>query len=118
HFFGVAAKLMRQILVSYAIYHKANKRSLCPKLSLDEAMDVPEKPKADPVELIMLGKALKHLTELDPQSSQIVGLREFGGLTIEEAAEVLGSSPATIKREWKLAKAWLHYKLTEGDLAE
>lgn len=104
-FFGIAAQMMRRILVNYALSRKAEKRGgPVRKLSLDEALSFFEE---QDVNLIALDEALTNLAALDPQQSQIVELRFFGGLTIEEVAEVLDVSPATIKREWSSAKLWL-----------
>jgi RNA polymerase sigma factor (TIGR02999 family) len=112
HFFGIAANLMRQILVNHALSHKAAKRGGTEvKLPLDEAVGVA---KQQGVDLVALDEALSRLAVLDPQQGRIVELRFFGGLTIEEAAEVLRISPATVKREWATAKAWLHCSLTKG----
>jgi len=114
HFFGIAANLMRQILVNHALAHRATKRGgTAIKLTLEEAVGVS---KEEGVDLVALDQALSRLAALDPQQSQVVELRFFGGLTIEEAAEVLRVSPATVKREWTLAKAWLHCALTRGGL--
>ena len=109
-FFAVASELIRRILVDYARNRMAAKRggpSL--KLSLDEAMAAPED--AD-IDLVALDDALRALAVRDPQQSRIVELRYFGGLTIEATAEVLGISPATVKRDWVLAKAFLKRELT------
>ena len=111
HFFGLAAQLMRTILVDHARSHASAKRGGgAHKLELDEAMVVSQQ-KAS--EVIALDDALKQLALLDPQQSRIVELRFFGGLTVEEAAEVLHVSPATIKREWSTAKAWLYHELAK-----
>jgi RNA polymerase sigma factor (TIGR02999 family) len=110
HFFGVAAQMIRRILVDYARARNTDKRGKgAPQLSLDEAIGVPEHKS---VELIALDDALKQLGELDEQQSKIVELRFFVGLSIEETAEVLGISPATVKREWTSAKAWLFRELS------
>jgi RNA polymerase sigma factor (TIGR02999 family) len=110
HFFGVAAQMIRHILVDHARAALAGKRGGgAAKLSLDEAIAV-SGPKD--VDLIRLDDALKDLARLDQQQGKIVELRYFGGLTIEETAEVLGISPATVKRDWVIAKAWLHRNLT------
>ena len=110
HFFGIAANLMRQILVNHALAHRAAKRGgTALKLTLEEAASVP---KGQDVDLVALDEALTRLAALDPQQGRVVELRFFGGLTIEEAAEVLRISPATVKRQWTLAKAWLHCTLT------
>ena len=111
HFFGIAAQLMRTILVDHARSHACAKRGgAAGKLELDEALVVSQQKAA---EVIALDEALQQLALLDPQQSRIVELRFFGGLTVEEAAEVLHISPATIKREWSSAKAWLYRELTE-----
>jgi RNA polymerase sigma factor (TIGR02999 family) len=112
HFFGIAAQLMRTILVDHARSHASAKRGGgARKLELDEALVVSQQ-KAS--EVIALDDALKQLALLDSQQSRIVELRFFGGLTVEEAAEVLQVSPATIKREWSTAKAWLYHELAKA----
>ena len=109
HFFGIAAQLMRTILVDHARSHASAKRGGgANKLELDEAMVVSQQ-KAS--EVLALDDALKQLALIDPQQSRIVELRFFGGLTVEETAEVMHLSPATIKREWSTAKAWLYREL-------
>jgi RNA polymerase sigma factor (TIGR02999 family) len=109
HFFGVAAQMMRRILVSHARAHRAKKRGHgALPLSLDEAPEVRAKPKVD---LVALDEALDRLTEIDPRQGRVVELRFFGGLSIEEAGEVLSLSPATVGREWRMAKAWLYKEL-------
>jgi RNA polymerase sigma factor (TIGR02999 family) len=111
HFFGIAAQLMRTILVDHARSHACAKRGGgAGRLELDEALAVSQQ-KAS--EVIALDDALKALALIDPQQSRIVELRFFGGLTVEEAAEVLHVSPATIKREWSSAKAWLYRELAK-----
>jgi RNA polymerase sigma factor (TIGR02999 family) len=119
HFFGIAAHVMRQILVEYARAHNAAKRggpSAC-KLTLDEALDLPKKVDVD---VIALDGALDRLNQLDPQQSRIVELRFFGGLSIEETAEFLGISPKTVKRDWTVAKTWLRSELRcrDGDISK
>jgi len=111
HFFGVAAQLMRRILVEHARAHHAQKRGGdASKLSLEEAINYfPQKE----MTLVALDDALKQLEELDPRQSRIVELRFFGGLTTEEVAEVIGISTATVEREWRSARAWLHSQLAE-----
>lgn len=105
HFIGVAAQLMRRILVDHARGRVASKRGGGrQKLSLQALDSFFEEPDLD---LVALDDALGELAEMDPQQSRIVELRFFGGLTIEETAEVVGVSPMTVKREWALAKAWL-----------
>jgi RNA polymerase sigma factor (TIGR02999 family) len=115
HFFGVAARLMRQILVDHARNHQAVKRggnSL--KLTLHEGL-VGRKEKD--VDLLALDDALNNLAELNPQQSQIVELRFFSGLTIEDTSEVLGVSPATVKRSWTTARAWLFREMNGSEQA-
>jgi RNA polymerase sigma factor (TIGR02999 family) len=109
HFFAVASHLMRQILVDYARKHCAAKRGANRfTLRLDEAIAVPKKRE---LELVALDDALKGLDQLDPQQRRIVELRFFGGLTIDETSEVLGISPATVKRHWATARVWLHHEM-------
>ena len=109
-FVGVAAQLMRRILVDHARKRQAAKRGAAlSKLSLDVAIDLPE---AREVDLLLLDGALKSLERLDPQQSRLVELRFFGGLSIEEVAEVLGVSSGTVKRGWAMARAWLHHQIS------
>ena len=110
HFLGVAAQVMRRILVDYARTHRAEKRGGgWDKLAFDEALA----PSAErSLDLVALDDALKDLLALDPRQSQIVELRFFGGLTNEEIGEVLDVSPRTVKREWRMAKAWLRREIT------
>jgi len=111
HFFGIAANLMRTILVDHARAHASAKRGGgARKLELDEELVISQQ-KA--TEVLALDETLKQLALIDPQQSRIVELRFFGGLTVEEAAEVLHVSPATIKREWSTAKAWLYHELSK-----
>ena len=111
HFFAIAAQLMRTILVDHARSHACAKRGGgANKLELDEALVVSQE-KAS--EVVALDDALQVLAQIDPQQSRIVELRFFGGLTVEETAEVLQLSPATIKREWSTAKAWLYRELAK-----
>ena len=106
HFLGVAAQMMRRILVDHARGQRAEKRGgEIQKLSLDENIDVSGERAAD---LVALDEALERLAELDPQKSRIVELRFFGGLSVEETAEVIGVSAPTVKRQWRMAKAWLY----------
>ena len=112
HFFGIAAQLMRQILVDHARSRQAAKRGGDVfKISLDESTALPEQKDLD---LIALDDALKSLSELDSQQSRIVELRYFAGLTIEDTSEVLGISPATVKRDWATARAWLQREMLRG----
>ncbi len=105
HFFGIAAQLIRRILVDYARARFAEKRgSNTPRLSLD---DVVESPAVRDLDLVALDDALDDLGQIDPRQSRVVELRFFAGLSVEETAEVMQMSPATVKREWTAAKAWL-----------
>ena len=113
HFFGVTANLMRRILVDNARAHLADKRgSGLPKVSLNEAIAMSRE---RPAELLALDESLTQLAATDPQQSRIVELRVFAGLTIEQTAEVLGISPATVKRDWNLAKAWLLREIEKAE---
>ena len=109
HFFGVAAQLMRHILVDHARNRAAAKRGAgAPRLTLDPDIALPQE---RDVNLIALDDALNQLAALDPQQSRLVELRFFGGLSIEETSVVLGVSPATVKREWATARAWLQREM-------
>jgi RNA polymerase sigma factor (TIGR02999 family) len=111
HFFGVDAQLMRRILIDHARGHTRQKRGgEQKKVSLDEAFVFSER-QAD--ELLAVDDSLKRLEEIDPRQARVVELRFFGGLSVEEAAEVLGVSPKTVKRDWSVAKAWLYADLKE-----
>jgi RNA polymerase sigma factor (TIGR02999 family) len=112
HFMGVASRLMRQILVDHARGHRAAKRGGGLKLELTDAMSV-QKPQN--VDLIALDDALNGLARLDSQQSRIVELRFFGGLSIEETAEIIGISRTTVKREWATARAWLRREVAKGE---
>ncbi len=113
HFYGIAAQMIRRILVDYARAQHARKRgSGAIKLALDEAIGVPAQPDVD---LIGLNAALDRLAELDPRQSRIVELRFFAGLSLEETAEVTHLSIATIRREWISARAWLFREMSADD---
>ena len=105
HFFAVAARVMRHILVDMARQRRAQKRGSGQKLPLEEAFSLPGE--QEDVNLVALDEALNKLAEIDSQQSRIIELRYFGGLSTEETAEALGVSPTTIKREWRVARAWL-----------
>ena len=109
--FAISAQLMRRVLVDFARSRQADKRGgeAC-QVGLEEAAELPLPQKTD---LVALDEALKALASKDSRKSQIVELRFFGGLSVEETAEVLKVSPRTIKREWSVAQAWLHRELTE-----
>jgi RNA polymerase sigma factor (TIGR02999 family) len=112
HFFGVVARIMRQILVEHARARRAHTRGgALQKLPLDEVLDFsPEKSQ----DLIDLDYALGPLERLDPQQARVVELRFFGGLTVEETAEILGISPRTVKRDWRVARLWLHHEMSRA----
>jgi RNA polymerase sigma factor (TIGR02999 family) len=109
HFCAIAAGSMREILVERARARGAKKRGGSRvRVSLGDAVAAKDNPTFD---LLALHEALDRLARLDPQLARVVELRFFGGLTVEEAADVLGSSPATIKRGWSMAKAWLKLEM-------
>jgi RNA polymerase sigma factor (TIGR02999 family) len=110
HFFGIAARLMRQLLVDYARARQRLKRGGdMQQISLTAAAEIAQDQSVD---LLALDEALNALTEVDPQSSRIVELRFFGGLTIEETAQVMGVSTPTVERGWRAARAWLETELS------
>ncbi|MDD5543995.1 MAG: sigma-70 family RNA polymerase sigma factor [Acidobacteriia bacterium] len=105
HFYGVAAQMMRRILVDHARRHISEKRGGGqPHLRLDEAIEAPSKLHR---EVVALDEALTRLAEIDPRKSRMVEFRFFGGLSVEETAAALGIAPATVMRDWALARAWL-----------
>lgn len=109
HFFALSSRLIRRVLIDAARSKAALKRGAgSPHVALDENLLVSTKPPAD---VIALDEALTALGGIDQRKSQVVELRFFGGLSIEETAEVLKVSPETVKRDWKLAKAWLRREL-------
>jgi RNA polymerase sigma-70 factor (ECF subfamily) len=113
HFFGVAAQLMRRILIDHARGHLRQKRGgEHQKVSLDEAFIFSGQQSA---ELLALDESLQRLTKMDARQGRIVELRFFGGLSVEEAAEVLNVSPKTVKRDWSVARAWLYADMKEHD---
>jgi RNA polymerase sigma factor (TIGR02999 family) len=113
HFFGIAAQMMRRILVDHAKAQSAAKRGAgAIRIELDEGLAA--SPGRD-VDLLALDEALERLAKSDPQRSRIVELRFFGGLSNEESAEVLGISPATIQRQWSGARAWLFHELSTSE---
>jgi len=114
HFFAVLAKIMRQILVDYARNQHAAKRGGGIKLVLDEAIDSSPLPQ---VSVVVLDDALQELSRLDSRQGQIVELRFFGGLSIDETALVLGVSSATVRREWMTARLWLKKQIAQGSWA-
>lgn len=111
HFLGIAAQLMRRILIDHARnHHYAKRGGGALRVSLDEAAAVTE---ARAAELLAVDEALEKLTAMDARKGRIVELRFFGGLSLEETAEVMGISSPTVQREWRAAKAWLHRMLTD-----
>lgn len=112
HFLGVAATMMRRILINHAKANQAAKREgFAEALSLEDALGVFTNPQVD---LLDLDQTLDRLTKLDPQQAKVVELRYFGGLSIEETAEVLSISTATVKREWGTARLWLLQQMEGG----
>jgi RNA polymerase sigma factor (TIGR02999 family) len=109
HFFGIAAGLMREILVDHARMRGAAKRGGGCRITLDESAVFPEKQDLD---LVALNDALNQLSRIDEQQAQIVELRFFAGLSIEDTSQVLKISPATVKRNWTHARLWLHRELS------
>ena len=110
HFFAVASQTMRHVLVDHARGRNRDKRGGgAQKVSLDEAVSFANNQEID---VLLLDEALRELAGIDEQQAKIVELRFFGGLTVEETAVVLRISPATVKREWRIAKAWLYHRLT------
>ncbi|HYO99332.1 MAG TPA: sigma-70 family RNA polymerase sigma factor [Pyrinomonadaceae bacterium] len=116
-FFGVAANVMRRVLVDHARRSGADKRGGgAEKLPLDEGvLAAASAPEVKPAQLLALDEALGKLAGFDPDKARVVELRFFGGLSVEEAAEVLKVSPTTIKREWRVAKLWLHEQVRQRD---
>ncbi len=110
HFFAVAARVMRNTLVNHALAHKAEKRGGA-ALRLDLQSDGVAAP-SDGVDTLALDDALKRLAALDPRKSEVVELRFFGGMSVEEAAEVLSVSVSTVEADWRVARAWLSSELS------
>jgi RNA polymerase sigma-70 factor (ECF subfamily) len=116
HFMAVAATQMRRVLLDYARKHHAARRGGDgPKVMLEDTMIISEQ---QPVDVILLNTALEKLAVLDGRQAQLVELRFFGGLSVEETAEVMGVSPATVKRSWASARAFLHREITGADSAD
>ncbi len=116
HFFGLAAQLMRRILVDHARAQHADKRGgSVTRVSLDDARQgswpEPEAPGSAAADVLAIDEALERLSGVDRDQARIVELRFFAGLTVEETAHVLNRSPRTVKREWRMARAWLHREL-------
>lgn len=119
HFFAIAAQAMRRILLDYARQNLAEKRGgAAQKISLDDTESAPQNISHSPdANLIALDEALRELDKIDKQQSRIVELRYFGGLTVEETAEVLNISPRTVAREWAMARAWLYRNLRNENIS-
>jgi RNA polymerase sigma factor (TIGR02999 family) len=111
HFFAVAARTMRRILVDFARARNYQKRDGGERVSLDESVVLTQQPGP---QLVALDDALNQLAAIDSRKSQIVELRYFGGLQVEETAEALNLSPETVMRDWRAAKAWLYLQLNGG----
>ncbi len=115
HFLGIAAQLMRWILVDYERNRRAAKHGGgATRLTLDESIAIPHA-KAREVDLLALNEALDRLAALDSQQCRIIELRYFGGLSIEDTSQFLGVSPATVKRSWSSARAWLLREMSRGE---
>jgi RNA polymerase sigma factor (TIGR02999 family) len=108
HFFAVSAQLMRRILVEHARRHNLKRGGGAPHISLDEAAVIGD----EHTDLPALDEAMTALARMDPRKVQVVEMRFFGGLSIEEIAEVLKISPVTVKRDWRAARTWLYRELT------
>ena len=108
HFFAVASRVIRHILVDHARRNTAAKRDARSKTALEDALTVPVQPDLD---LVALDEALETLARTDPDKLRVVELRFFGGLSVEETADVMQTSPATVKREWRIAKLWLYEQM-------
>ena len=116
HFFGVAAQMMRRILIDHAkAKHRVKRGGTAVKVMLDENVNFTQERAS---ELLALDDALQTLARMDERKSRIVELRYFGGLTVEETAQVLGISDKTVMRDWNLAKAWLYRELTSNSANE
>jgi RNA polymerase sigma factor (TIGR02999 family) len=115
HFFAVSAQLMRRILVEHARRHNLKRGGDVKHVTLDEAVVVGG---SRPGDLLALDDAMNELARLDARKAQVVEMRFFGGLSVEEVADVLGVSPITVMRDWTTAKAWLYRELTQGSAGE
>jgi RNA polymerase sigma factor (TIGR02999 family) len=115
HFFAIAAQQMRQILVDYARRHRASKRSgAAETLSLNDS-GLLEPGKSQDVDVAALDDAMRALAKIDARKAQVVELRFFGGLNVEETSEVLKVSPVTVARDWSTARAWLHREMSRAN---
>ena len=115
HFFAIAAQVMRRVLLDAARRRMREKRGGgAVQIALDELPIAADGPAVDAIDVLAIDRALQELERLDPDQARMVELRFFGGLTVEETSAVLGISPATVKREWAVAKGWLYRALTSG----
>jgi len=115
HFFGVSAKIMRRILVKAARDHQALKRGGgAIQVSLSEATGLPDQPNQEGTDLVALDQALDTLERLNSRQARTIELRFFGGLSLEDTAEVLGNSVSTVRRDFRMAQAWLYQQLRES----
>jgi RNA polymerase sigma-70 factor, ECF subfamily len=115
HFFAIAAQAMRRILIERARSRRSAKRgSGGQKVSLDEAAEIADESNERAADLLALDQALTNLAAIDPRKAEIVELKYFGGMTIEETAEVLEVSTPTVERNWYMAKIWLHREVSKG----
>ena len=115
HFFAVASRVIRHVLVDHARRNRAQKRDARSKIALADALTVPVDADLD---LIALDEALEALGRTDPDKLRVVELRFFGGLSVEETADVMQTSPATVKREWSIAKLWLYEQMRGAGLPD
>jgi RNA polymerase sigma-70 factor, ECF subfamily len=112
HFYGIAARMMRRVLVDHARKRNAAKRDGVADAPVTLSGIPDRSPGPDPIDVLMLHDALSALAAVDPRQAEIVEMRYFAGLTVEEIAEVMSISPATVKREWSTAKMWLRRQMT------
>ncbi len=110
HFFGIAAQAMRRILVDHARRRVAHKRGRQHQITMSTDPQMPAPAPTD--DIVAVDEALERLATVDPRQAQLIELRYFAGFSIEETADVLGVSPATVKRDWALARAWLQHELS------
>jgi RNA polymerase sigma factor (TIGR02999 family) len=115
HFFAIAGRLMRQILVDYARRHRAGKRGAgaC-RVSLDEVSEPAREPQVD---VVALDEALDSLATIDPRQARVVELRFFAGMSLQDISAALGIAPATVQRDWTAARAWLHREMSRNSPA-
>jgi len=119
HFFAIAARLMRRILLDDARRRQRHKRGDgVADVPIDEAVQAESPDPVDIDDVIALDRALQELERIDPNQGRIVELRFFGGLTVEETAAVMDTSPATVKREWAMAKAWLYTRIKPAGIVK